>query len=438
MALSFLPQTIIRRKRDSHSLSEAEIAFMVQGIANNSISESQIAAFAMAVYFQGLDKTERVALTRAMTKSGTMLDWSQANLHGPTLDKHSTGGVGDKVSLILAPLIAACGGYVPMISGRGLGHTGGTLDKLDSIPGYNTTPDLATLRRVVTNVGCAIVGQTDDLAPADRHLYAIRDVTATVDSLGLIVASILSKKLAAGLQGLILDVKVGSGAFMTSLEQAQELASELAQVANAAGLPTQSIISDMNQVLGDTAGNALEVQEAVDFVTGKHRNSRLQELIFVLGGELLLMGQLAANHEDAHNKLAQALANGSTAEKLATMITALGGPADFIDNSSGYLPSAPVQIPLLASQSGYISNMDTRAIGLAIIELGAGRQQPEDKIDYRVGLSQVGQIGDVITASQPLAIIHAASDTTAQAALKNLQTAIEISKNPSYLKSIIY
>ncbi len=278
-----LPQEIIRLKRDGLRLSEAEIAQFIAGLASGAVTEGQAAAFAMAVFFRGMDLTERIALTRAMTLSGETLDWRAPDLPGPVLDKHSTGGVGDNVSLMLAPMLAACGAFVPMISGRGLGHTGGTLDKLDSIPGYVTQPDLVTFKRVVREAGCAIIGQTDALAPADRRLYAIRDVTATVESVALITASILSKKLAAGLEGLVMDVKTGSGAFMPTLEGARELAESIATVATGAGLPTVSLITDMNEPLASAAGNAVEVKNAVDFLVGRRRDARLHRVTLALG-----------------------------------------------------------------------------------------------------------------------------------------------------------
>ncbi len=290
-----LPQEIIRRKRDGETLSAAEIDSFIAGLTSGAVTEGQAAAFAMAVFFKGMSLDERVALTRAMMRSGSVLDWREARLPGPILDKHSTGGVGDNVSLMLAPMLAACGAFTPMISGRGLGHTGGTLDKLDSIPGYVAQPDLALFRRTVAEAGCAIIGQTADLAPADKRLYAIRDVTATVESIALITASILSKKLAAGLQGLVMDVKTGSGAFMASLEGARELAQSLATVATGAGLPTTSLITDMNEPLASAAGNAVEVQNAVDYLTGAARDPRLHAVTIALGGELLALGGLAEN-----------------------------------------------------------------------------------------------------------------------------------------------
>ena len=288
-----LPQEIIRAKRDGETLSAGEIGDFIAALTSGAVTEGQAAAFAMAIYFRGMSLDERVALTRAMTRSGASLDWRDANLPGPILDKHSTGGVGDNVSLMLAPMLAACGAYVPMISGRGLGHTGGTLDKLDSIPGYDSQPDLALFKRVVKEAGCAIIGQTADLAPADRRLYAIRDVTATVESVALITASILSKKLAAGLQGLVMDVKTGSGAFMATLDGARELATSIATVANDAGLPTVSLITDMNEPLASAAGNAVEIRNAVDYLTGARRDERLDRVTMALGAELLALSGLA-------------------------------------------------------------------------------------------------------------------------------------------------
>src|SRR5580698_1691925 len=288
-----LPQEIIRAKRDGETLSAGEIGDFVAGFSSGAIGEGQIAAFAMAVFFRGMNIDERVHLTRAMMRSGEVLDWSGANLPGPVLDKHSTGGIGDNVSLMLAPMLAACGAFVPMISGRGLGHTGGTLDKLDSIPGYVSQPDLALFKRVVRQAGCAIIGQTADLAPADRRLYAIRDVTATVESVALITASILSKKLAAGLQALVMDVKTGSGAFMPTLAASRELAASIATVATDAGLPTVSLITDMDEPLASAAGNAVEIRNAVDYLTGARRDKRLHRVTMALGLELLALSGLA-------------------------------------------------------------------------------------------------------------------------------------------------
>ena len=339
-----LPQEIIRAKRDGETLSAGEIGDFIAGLTSGAVTEGQVAAFAMAVFFRGMTLDERVALTRAMTASGSSIEWGQENLPGPILDKHSTGGVGDNVSLMLAPMLAASGAYVPMISGRGLGHTGGTLDKLDSIEGYASQPDLALFKRVVKEAGCAIIGQTAELAPADRRLYAIRDVTATVESVALITASILSKKLAAGLQGLVMDVKTGSGAFMPTLNGARELASSIAAVATDAGLPTISLITDMNEPLASAAGNAVEVRNAVDYLTGARRDPRLDRVTMALGAELLALSGLAPDAIAGEAALKRALDSGAAAERFDRMVAALGGPKDFVSRAHDLLPRAPVLV----------------------------------------------------------------------------------------------
>jgi thymidine phosphorylase len=423
---TFFPQEVIRRKRHGEALSEAEIAFMVRGLTDGSVSEGQIAAFAMAIYFRGMSMDERVALTLAMTRSGTVLDWRHANLPGPALDKHSTGGVGDKVSLMLAPIVAACGGAVPMISGRGLGHTGGTLDKLDSIPGYTSTPDLDRFRKVVRDVGCAIIGQTEDLAPADRRFYAIRDVTATVESIPLITASILSKKLAAGLDALAMDVKFGSGAFMASYEDAHELARSIVEVANGAGLKTAAWLTDMNQVLGTTAGNALEVREAIDYLTGARREARLHAVTTTLSAELLVLGGLARDHQAARGCIEQVLASGAAAERFARMAAALGGPADLMMAPERHLHAAPVTMNVTANRSGYVVRQDVRAIGVAVMALGGGRRRAEDRIDAAVGLSEICAIGDEVAPDRALAVVHARDRSGAEAAAAAIRAAMEI------------
>jgi thymidine phosphorylase len=353
-----LPQEIIRAKRDGRELASAEIGAFVAGVTNGDVTEGQVAAFAMAVYFRGMTMPERIALTEAMTLSGTTIDWTAPDLPGPVLDKHSTGGVGDNVSLMLAPMVAA------------LGHTGGTLDKLDSIPGYDTKPDLLRFRQVVRDVGCAIIGQTETLAPADRRLYAIRDVTATVESIALITASILSKKLAAGLEGLVMDVKTGSGAFMPTLESSRELAQSIASVASGAGLPTVSLITDMNEPLASAAGNAVEVQNAVDFLTGKHRDERLLRVTLALGGELLRLAGLAHNVAEGQLMLRGTLESGKAAETFERMVAALGGPADFLARAPALLPRAGVVIEARPERGGIVTEVDVRALGLAVVELG--------------------------------------------------------------------
>ena len=425
-----LAQEIIRIKRDGHTLSRTHIDSSVRGLVDGSWSEGQAAALAMAMFLKGMSRDETVALTQAMTHSGLVMDWSKANLNGPVLDKHSTGGVGDKVSLMLAPLVAACGGVVPMISGRGLGHTGGTLDKLGCIPGYNATPDVAALHRALQTAGCAIIGQTAELAPADGRLYAIRDVTATVESVPLITASILSKKLAAGLQGLVMDVKVGNGAFANSLDMATALAESLVSVANGAGLPTRAWLTDMNQVLGRNCGNAVEVLEAVEFLKGKVLEPRQREVTLRLSAELLVMGGLAANASDAIQKVEHALSSGQGLEQFSRMVTALGGPADFADRPGHYLPAAPVQLTVDAPRSGFVTGMATRGIGLAVVALGGGRRKASDTIDPRVGFTQFAQVGQQVQAGEPLAMVHAANAAAAEQAQRTLQALIQIGDTP--------
>ena len=428
--MTMLAQEIIRIKRDGGVLDASQIGAFVAGLVDGSWSEGQVAALAMAAFLNGLDTDETVALTRAMTRSGQTMDWAPENLGGPILDKHSTGGVGDKVSLMLAPMLAACGAYVPMISGRGLGHTGGTLDKMDSIPGYQTAPSNDMLRAAVRGAGCAVVGQTADLAPADRRLYAIRDVTATVESIPLITASILSKKLAAGLQGLVLDVKTGNGAFAASSEMAQALARSLVSVANGAGLPTRALITDMNQVLGHSCGNALEVWEALEFLGGKRREPRLREITTALCAELLVLGRLADNHDDAVSRIDRVLDDGSALDRFARMVAALGGPADFVERPGQYLAAAPVSCPVPAAHDGWISQVATRDIGLLVIELGGGRRQAADRIDHRVGFSEVVGIGTQVRAGDALTIVHAVDDAAAQAAAGRLRALMSISDTP--------
>jgi thymidine phosphorylase len=419
----FLPQEFVRAKRDGEPLADEDIARFVRGLTDGSITDGQVAAFAMAVHFVGLSAGECVALTRAMTDSGARLAWPE--LDGPVLDKHSTGGVGDKVSLVLAPLLAACGGYVPMISGRGLGHTGGTLDKLESIPGYVTTPSREGFRRAVREAGCAIVGQTGELAPADDRFYAIRDVTATVDPIGLITASILSKKLAAGLDALVMDVKVGSGAFSRDVGEARALARSLVTVACGAGLPTRALLTDMNQVLGRTAGNALEVREAADYLTGTAREARFDAVVRALGAELLVMGGLASAAE-APRALARALDEGRAAERFARMVAALGGPADLLEDPSRHLPRAPVVCDVPPRCEGTVAAVDGRAVGMALVALGAGRRRPDDDIDAAVGLEEVAGLGEPVGPGRPLARLHARDEASAARARHALAAAFEI------------
>ena len=431
-----LPQEIIRKKRDHHTLTTDEINEFIKGVTDGSIIDAQIAALTMAIFLNGMTKAETTALTLAMRDSGNILPWPE--LSGPVIDKHSSGGVGDKISLMLAPMIAACGGFVPMISGRGLGHTGGTLDKFDSIPGYRTAPSDDLFRRTVKEVGCAIIGQTGSLAPADKRIYAVRDVCGTVESIDLITASILSKKLAAGLDCLIMDLKCGNGAFMNSLDRAVELASSIVGVANAAGTKTKAVITDMNQVLGSTVGNALEVAEAVAYLKGENRDPRLHQITLELCTELLLISGLENSLDKAKTKLQKILDNGLALEKFAAMVTALGGPADFCEHPAHYLPQAAVIRPVFAKTTGYISAMDTRGIGLSIIEMKGGRTTPQQSLDYATGYSNFCQIGDFVDARTPLAVIHAQAEEQFAQAAATLQSLITISETkPAPLPCII-
>ena len=419
-----LPQELIRRKRDGGELRPREIDFLVRGITDGSVSDAQVGAFAMAVVLKGMTRDERVALTTAMMRSGEVLDWSEADLPGPALDKHSTGGVGDKVSLILAPIVAACGGAVPMISGRGLGHTGGTLDKLESIPGYVATPDLDRLRAVVAEAGCAIVGQTRALAPADRRLYAIRDATGTVESLPLIVASILSKKLAAGLDALVMDVKVGSGAFMQEIAAARELAAAIVETARGSALPCRALITDMDRVLGRTAGNALEVREAIGALTGTPADPRLLEVTLALCRELLALGGLDADPEAA-------LRSGAAAERFAKMVAGLGGPSDLLEAPDRHLPRVETTAAALPPRDGVVTAIDVRRVGLVVVALGGGRRREADGVDHAVGLSEIAAPGErVAVDGRPLAVVHARDAAAAQRAAAALREAFTVGDAP--------
>jgi thymidine phosphorylase len=430
-----LIQEIIRRKRDDETLESDEIAHFVEALTKGHASDAHVAAFAMAVLFRGLSRDECAALTRAMAHSGRTLEWHEVD--GPVVDKHSTGGVGDTVSLILAPAVAACGGYVPMIAGRGLGHTGGTIDKLEAIPGYNTAPDAETFRRCVREVGCAIIGQTDDLAPADKRLYAVRDVTATVESIPLITASILSKKLAAGLGALVLDVKTGSGAFMASEADARELAHCLVETACAAGLPTSALLTDMHEPLASVAGNAIEVRRAIDQLSGAHCDLRLHEVVLALGAEMLMAGGLASDGCEARRNIERALASGAAAEKFARMVHRLGGPHDLLHRSHAHLAVAPCIRDVQAPRPGFVTAIATRALGMAVVMLGGGRNVPGAAVDLAVGLSGLAGIGDQVGPDRPLCRTHARNEADADAASALIQRAYTIDEKAPALRSPI-
>ncbi len=433
-----LPQEIIRKKRDGHKLNNDEIQFIVDGITHNNLSEAQVGAFAMAVFFQGMDMDERVALTRGMMHSGDVMQWDNLCLDGPVVDKHSSGGVGDKISLMLAPIVASCGAYVPMIAGRGLGHTGGTVDKLEAIPGYNTTPSDEVFRSIVKDLGCAIIGQTGDLAPADKRLYGIRDVTATVESVPLITASILSKKLAAGLEALVMDIKCGNGAFCDTFEMAKELSESIVAVANGANTKTHALITDMNQVLGNTAGNTVETIEVIDYLTNQGpRESRQHEITMALAGEMILLGNLANTIEDARAMAEEALSSGRAAEKFAQMVVALGGPSDLIEKKDIHMPLAKVTRDVYLNETGIITEMDTRQIGLSVVTLGGGRKSPSDDIDHSVGLSCIRGLGDHVDTSMPFLRIHAHNEDQADQAETMIKAAVSVGDKAPKSQNIV-
>ncbi len=429
---------VIRTKRDGGALSPAQIAFFVRGLTDGSIPPEQVSALAMAICLRSMSFEECAALTQAMAASGTILRWRAENLGGPVVDKHSTGGIGDKVSFLLAPIAAACGCFVPMISGRGLGHTGGTLDKIDSIPGYCSTPDLATFEKVVRSVGCALIGQTADLAPADRRFYAIRDVTGTVESIPLITASILSKKIAAGLDALVMDVKVGSGAFMASMEQAQALARSLIGTAASAGLETRALITDMNEALGLSAGNAVEIRESVAYLANVRREPRLDEVVLGLCTEMLVLSGVEKDREGALRRTYSAVTSGKAAEVFGRMVAALGGPADFLERPDHYLPLAPVTSSVPPAEDGYLAAVDARVLGNAVIELGGGRRRADDKLDLSVGFTDIAPIGTAVDHGRPLALVHAASEADAQRAIRNMRSACTITPSPPPPRPVIY
>ncbi|MBQ0804749.1 MULTISPECIES: thymidine phosphorylase [unclassified Sulfitobacter] len=426
-------RTILAKLRHRQSPNRDELVWFAQALADGRVSDAQAGAFAMGVCLVGLSDVGRVALTLAMRDSGQVLSW---DLPGPVLDKHSTGGVGDCVSLILAPALAACGAYVPMISGRGLGHTGGTLDKMEAIPGVSTQMDEAQLRRIVGKVGCAIVGATGDIAPADKRLYAVRDVSSTVDSMDLITASILSKKLAAGLQGLVLDVKVGSGAFMKDLEQAQALATALTKTANASGCRTTAIISDMSQPLVPSLGNALEVAEVMRVLTGQTKGP-VVSVCAALGGVLLANAGLAGDVQTGADAIVKAIRSGRAAERFGMMIAAMGGPVGFIENWNRFLPEATIIGEVPAAETGYITAIDGEALGMAVVALGGGRVLETDGINTSVGLSDVVRLGAKVSKGGPLAVIHAVRTGDAEKAAQAVRAAITISPKPAKVPDLI-
>lgn len=427
-------RSIIAAVRDHKGLSSEAATWFADGLASGEVTDAQAGAFAMAVLLNGLGTEGRVALTEAMRDSGEVLTW---DLPGPVVDKHSTGGIGDCVSLLLAPALAACGAYVPMISGRGLGHTGGTLDKLEAIPGYRTNVSVEDLHRIVADTGCAIVGASASIAPADRRLYGIRDISATVESIDLITASVLSKKLAAGLEALVLDVKCGSGAFMKTKKDATALARSLVETANGAGCRTSALITDMDQPLATAAGNALEVIAVMETLTGSDVNPALWDLTAALGGEALALAGLASDAEEGAQRIADTMESGRAAEIFGDMVRALGGPADFVERYRDRLPAAPVLREVAAEKPGHVATIDGEALGHAVVHLGGGRLKGGEKINPSVGLSQLAKIGDEVVKGQPLALVHAANEAAAERAIAEVRAAYALSAGPAEPRPLV-
>lgn len=429
MTDAFVPQNVIRRKRDRLPLSAADIGRFVRGTVTGEVGPSQIGAFTMAVYLNGMSAPERLAYTLAMRDSGRVIDWSEVGLSGPTIiDKHSSGGVGDeKVSLIVVPLVAAAGIHMPMISARGLGHTGGEIDLLDAIPGYDTAPETALFMRTVAEIGGAIIGPTAELAPADRPIYYTRDVSATVESVPLITGSIMSKKLAAGINGLVMTVPYGSGAFMADCARARELAESLTGVAADVGIPMVALISDLSVVLGDAVGSSPQLVEIVDFLTGRFREPRLLETVLALAAETFVMGGLADNLDHGRRLALARLDDGAAAETFARMVAAFGGPRDLVEHPGKHLETAPVVRPVFAENPGVVADMDCYAIGMALLRLGAGRTRPDAAIDRAVGLSAMSSRGIRVDEARPLCVLHARDDEAWTEAAAAIRAAVSVS-----------
>ena len=432
----YLPQEIIRTKRDGGILSNEQISHFVTGLVDGNFNDAQVGSMAMAIFQQGMSTDEIVWLTKQMMNSGDVLTWP--DMDAPIVDKHSTGGVGDKVSFMLAAIVAACGAYVPMISGRGLGHTGGTSDKLESIADFNIQPSISQFKSIVKELGVAIISQTDNLAPADKRLYGIRDITATVESIPLITASILSKKLSAGLDALVMDVKVGNGAMMQNLDDARALANSIVNVANGAGVKTQAIITDMNQVLGTTAGNALEMIETVKYLTGVQREPRLHQVVCKLATAMLINSGISQNQEQALAKIEHALSSGEAAEVFDKMIAALGGPNDYLENPWKSMQRAKIVREVLAPEHGYISAMQTRAIGMAIVGMKGGRTANGQAIDHSVGFDRILSVGTLVNRGDVVARVHADNEEQANIAISQYLTALLIDERQTNAQTVIH
>lgn len=427
-----LIKEIIKNKRDNKELTQQEMEFFVDSVVNGNATNEQISAFTMAVFFNKLNLTERKFLTLAMRNSGEVIEFEDLT-DMPIVDKHSTGGVSDSVSLPLAPIVAACGAYVPMITGKGLGHTGGTTDKLNSIQGYNTAPTTAEFKKVVKEVGCAVIGQTANLAPADKRIYTIRDTTATVDSIDLICSSILSKKLASGIKNLVMDVKTGSGAFMQTIEDAENLAQNIVNIANSVGVPSVALITDMNEALGRNIGNSLEILETIDFLTNKPVDSKLKEVTMELAAQMLLISNIATTKQQALEKVNYALESGKAAQIFANMVKALGGSADIINNPTKYLPVAKYTADIFLNKTGVITNINNYELGMTLVHLGGGRKAADDVLDLSVGLTNVKKVGEIVDSSNPFATLHYNNKNDVENITNILNNCITVGNNaPKY------
>lgn len=424
-----MPQEVIRRKRDRHELTAAEIASFVKGVTDGTVSEGQIGAFTMSIYLNGTTTAERVALALAMRDSGEVLDWSKTGIPANTIiDKHSSGGVGDeKVTLLVVPLAAACGLTVPNLSGWGLDYCGGEMDMLASVPGYDGSPPPDKYMKAVVETGGAISAPTAQLAPADRKIFKVRDVTATVESVALITGSIMSKKLAVAPSGVVICVGSGTGAYMPTVDHARELAESMAEVAAGAGIPSVMLLTDLDSVLGTSVGSAVEMVETVDFLTGKVQDPRTKELVIEVTADMIRIAGLAPDMAAAKALAEAKLADGSAAERFGKMIAALGGPADFMDDPASHLKPAPVVRDVAPGRAGIVRAVDSRAVGIAVIELGGGRARAEDKIDHSVGFTRLAEIGTPVGGGDaPLGVVHARTEAHAEKAAAALRAAYEL------------
>lgn len=440
--MSFRPQDVIRRKRDGQELSREEIASFVRGVVGGAWADYQVSALLMAVFLNGMTDDERHALTDEMLHSGEVLDFS--DIAKPKVDKHSTGGVGDKTSLILAPLAAACGVCVPMISGRGLGHTGGTLDKLEAIPGFRVNLSLTEFRALLNRIGFAMIGQTSDLAPADKKIYALRDATSTIEAIPLIVASIMSKKLAAGLDALVLDVKTGTGAFMRETENSIDLARALVATGNSCGVQTEALITDMNQPLGSAVGNALETKECIDILRGQINDVTrpVFDLSVELAARMVALSGIEPALEASRGRVLRAFESGAALELFRSNVEAQGGDPRVCDNPASLIPLTLHVVEVESPREGFIASVDAAEIGHAVGAIGGGRSRIEDRIDPAVGFLAQAKIGDKVSANEPLGVLYCRNEAQAAEAARRISDSYRIvdevsTVKPALIKEVI-